>query len=165
MSKLKLLPYYHEDYSKIEKEAINTNNFIYNNWWYLHGDLEDMLHYDKASAINAKGCSELVKMAPYVSGLGFSVKDEFWKGTVDKIYLVPHLYINNIIECEVIGIKEECIGYFWTTEELPLKIFSKTGEIFTGTHWKQRGLVCLKSDTEACEYAFKRYTEKTLKII
>lgn len=161
MNKLKLLPYYHEDYSKIEKEAINTNNFIYNNWWYLHGDLEDMLHYDKASAINAKECPELVKMVPYASKLGFG-DDEFWKGTVDKINLVPHLYINGIIECEVIGVKEECVGYFWIAEELPLKIFSKTGEIFTGTHWQQRGLVCLKSDTEGREYALRKYKEKAI---
>lgn len=162
MNKLKLLPYYHEDYDKIEKEAVNTNNFTYNNWWYLHGELENILHYDKASVINAKECPELVKMIPYVSELRFGVKDEFWKGTVDKINLVPHLYINDIIECEVIGIEEECIGYFWTTEELPLKIFSKTGEIFTGTLWKQRGLVCFKSDAEGCKYALRKYKEKAV---
>lgn len=160
VNKLKLLPYYHNDYDKIAKEAERSNNFAYNNWWYLHGDLENRLHYDKASMINAKEYPEFIRMIPEFDKLGSN--GEFWRGNVQSFNFVPNLYINGIVECEVIGIDEPCVGYFWTADELPLKMTClTTGEIFEDIHWHQRGLVCLKSDIESCDYALKKYIEKS----
>lgn len=160
LNKLKLIPYYHKDYDKVAEKADKSGNFIYNNWWYLHGELERLLRYDKASAINAKECQDLIRMFPRVSKLS---KDKgVWKGEVYKINLIPHLYVNDTIECQVIGIDDPCVGYFWTTEESPLEITTKEGETFRGTYWKQRGLVCLKHDLEACSFALQKYKEKSL---
>lgn len=142
MAKLKLLPYYHENYDSIAREAEKTGNFAYNNWWYLHGKLEDILGYDKASVINAKECPEYIRMIHGIDSL-----------SGDKT-IIPELYINDIIECEVVGVEEPCIGYFWTTNK-----WAK--ECFDDPHWDQRGLVCLKSDIGGCEYALSRYKEKS----
>lgn len=159
MGKLKLLPYYHKNYDSIYKEAENTDNVAYNNRWYLHGELEYRLGYDRASIINARECPEYIKLVPEVDRLkGY---ENIWTGKVDSFKLIPHLYAKGIIECEVIGIEEPCIGYFWTTNELPMMITSKDGMKYEGTYWFQRGLICLKSDIEGCEYAFKKYNEKT----
>ncbi len=157
-NKLKLLPYYHENYDSIAKEAEETGNYVYNNWWYLHGKLEDILHYDKASIINAKECPEFIKMVPEAEKLGGD--GTIWTGRVKSFKFIPWLYLNDIVECEVLGIEEPCVGYFWTTDELAMTITSESGECFDDHHWFQRGLICLKSDIESCEYALKKFTEK-----
>lgn len=149
MAKLKLLPYYHENYDSIAKEAVKTGNFIWGSWWYLHGKLEDILGYDKASVINAKECPEYIRMIHGIDSLSGNKA------------IIPELYINDIIECEVVGVEEPCIGYFWTTNEWATTISSESGECFDNPHWDQRGLVCLKSDVEGCEYALKKYKEKS----
>jgi hypothetical protein len=159
MSKLKLLPYYHDNYNNIVKDAIKSENFAYNNWWYIHGILEDLLGYDKADVINAKECSEFIRKFPKVDSLRYNGK--IWIGGTDNITFEPHLYINDIIECEVIGIDELCIGYFWTVDESPLRVTSKSKDVFNGDYWRQGGLVCLKSDIEGCRHALRMYTEKT----
>lgn len=160
MSKLKLLPYYHENYDSIAKEAEETDNLVYNNWWYLHGKLEEILHYDKASVINAKECPEFIKMVPKAEHLGSN--GTVWIGRVKSFKFVPWLHINDIIECEVLGINEPCIGYFWTTNELAMTIVSESGECFDDCYWQQKGLVCLKSDVEGCEYALEKFNEKAI---
>lgn len=53
---------------------------------------------------------------------------------------------DGIVPVEIEGIPDPCVGYFWITK-------------YTDT-WVQRGLVCLKSDLEGCEYAEHKYKEK-----
>lgn len=162
MAKLKLLPYYHENYDSIAKEAEETGNYVCNNWWYLHGKLEDMLHYDKASIINAKECPEYIQMVPEIEKLGSN--GDIWKGKAISSKYIPWLYLNNIVDCEVVGIEEPCVGYFWTTNSAPLEITLIDGKTFKGVYGYQRGLICLKSDVESCEYALSKYKERSMVI-
>ena len=157
--KLKLLPDTHCNARKIVNDAKQTGNLLHNNWWYLHGHLSDIVGYDKASIINAKDCTEFVKELPEFMKLSYN--GESWEGAVQTINLIPHAYINGVVECEVIGVSEPCVGYFWTTNEEPLRIIAENGEVFTSIHWDQRGLVCLKSDIEACADALEKYTKKS----
>ena len=99
-------------------------------FWYLHGELENKIGFDKAVISN---CKTLGINKPYKYG------EEL---TINKLYL------KGIYHCEVEGIKEPCVGYFWTTDEV------------NEHSWTQRGLVCLKSDKKACEYAENKMNEK-----
>lgn len=161
MSKLKLLSFYHDNYNDLIKEVKKSENFVYNDyWWYIHGKLEEALHYDKASIINAKECQDFIKMVPEFNEM--KKNKGIWTGTVNSFNFIPYLYIDGVIECEVIGINEPCIGYFWITNEYPMILTSKSKEIYKGTYWDQRGLVCLKSDEEGCNFALKKYNEKVI---
>ena len=66
---------------------------------------------------------------------------------IDKDKVEQKMYANGAYECKVEGIDEPCVGYFYTTNE-----HDKT--------WIQRGLVCLKSDKDACQYAQKAMKER-----
>lgn len=97
--------------------------------WYLHGELENLVGYDKAIVTNLK------------EG-GFSKTSSEFGNT---------MCVDEIIPVEIEGISQPCIGYFWTTDN-------------TGDSWIQRGLVCLKSDTEGCKYAESKYNEKARRL-
>lgn len=157
-NKLKLVSWYDDNYKSIIKKAEESNNVAYADWWYLHGKLENIFGYDKASIINAKECPQYIRKLPNTSSLGSD--GNIWKGKTSEFEFIPYLYLNGIIDCEIIGVNEPCIGYFWTTNESPLEITNDSGEVFRDIYWHQRGLVCLKSDKEGCEYALKRYKEK-----
>lgn len=60
---------------------------------------------------------------------------------------------NGIVPVEIEGIPEPCVGYFWTT-----KLYG------VNNYWIQRGLVCLKSDSEGCKEAETKYKEKARKL-
>ena len=67
------------------------------------------------------------------------------------------MYANGEFEVEVDGINEECIGIFWTTRERLVK----TDKGIKFKVWDQRGLVCMKTDTEAIERARRKRSQRT----
>lgn len=155
-----LISYYSKDYKKLAKEAKDSNNFLYGDWWYLHGELSSLLGYDKASIINGSECKDLVRMIPKYSNLRRDFNSETLVGTVENINLVPELYINDIIECKVYGISEKCIGYFWTIEEKDIQLSLPDNTTILSKYWRQRGLVCLESATEDRNYALDCFLKR-----
>lgn len=120
-----------------------------NSWWYLHGDLTDITGYDKATTINCK------------SG-GFSKDTINWSeitgdivNSISEDIPTSQMCFTGVVDVEIEGIKEHCIGYFWTVNHRTIYWENKPYQ-----YWEQRGLVCLKSDTKGCEYAKKKYEEK-----
>ena len=111
----------------------------WNSWWYLDGELEDFVGYDKATVSNCK------------SG-GFAKETINWKEIIgDKVVLVhedkptTEMYINGEVDVEIEGIDRPCKGFFWTTDECTVYYQDKPYK-----HWKQRGLVCFADDKPSC---------------
>ena len=75
-------------------EDIPPEEKEYSSFWYLHGELENLVEYDKAMVSNLTegGCGK----ASTVFGYTMSVE--------------------GIIPVEIEGISEPCIGYFWTVQ-------------------------------------------------
>lgn len=126
-------------------EDIPAEERDWNSWWYLHGKLTDLTGYDKATTINCKSAG-YTKETINVNSICSEVPDSF---------PCTMMCINGIVPVEIEGISESCIGYFWTTNNRKVKWQEKEYDF-----WDQRGLVCLKSDQEGCEYAEKKYKEK-----
>lgn len=112
----------------------NTNK-VYSNWWYLHGDLQEDIGYDKAIIIDA----------PEPLSADFIDKDN--SKTYAKYYLKDGIY-----DVKVLGIDKPCIGYFWTTLEEFGNIIGKVPHM--------KGLVLYKDDPEN-KYALEKYNKKS----
>lgn len=131
-------------------EDIPMEERDWNSWWYLHGRLEGIVHYDKATVTNC------------FSG-GFAKETINW-GSIsgDKVEKLvnwrPALMIclDEIVDVEIEGISEPCKGYFWTNNYRTVYWENKPYKI-----WHQRGLVCLADDKKSCEYALKKMKEKS----
>ena len=132
-------------------EDVSENERDNNSWWYLHGKLEEFVGYDKATAINCKSA-------------GYARATIHWSeisgNRVKKIYDNPedyyNMYLNGIIPVKIEGIKEDCIGFFWTTDEHTIYWNDKSYP-----YWKQRGLVVFTDDIDAICYAQNKYLEKS----
>jgi hypothetical protein len=105
-------------------EDLDPNEREYASFWYLHGKLEELVGYDKATVTNLK-------------------EGGFGKDSKEYGYM---MCLDGIVPVEIEGIHDPCVGYFWITKYTDI--------------WVQRGLVCLKSDFEGCEYAERKYKEK-----
>ena len=120
------IPKYKDDISKIDIEERDNAGL-----WYLHGSLENMFHFDKAIMTN---CKTLGISKPFIGASNpFNIEDK------DKP--INKLYYNGEIDCEVEGCDKPCIAFLYTRNET------------SDTEWIQRGLVCLKEDEDACNYA------------
>ena len=89
----------------------NKFNLDRNSWWYLHGELEDLCHYDKAVVLN---------LSEFPEYQGDTLKWTSIIGNIaemNKFEKNKQMKINDIIPVQVIGIDKPCIGYFWTTDE------------------------------------------------
>lgn len=147
--KLKIISTRDEDYDTIVTKA-GHDNLDHSSGWYLHGKLEDLCHYDIATIYNMSEFPE--------------DRRETLMRKIDSGKINPHLksYLHGIYPVKVYGVSEECVGIFWIADEQV-----KTASCFygnSGDHrkfidWDQRGLVCLKSDKEAIEYAKQKYIE------
>lgn len=131
-------------------ESINKKE-VDGSWWYLHGDLEDKISYDQGVAYNYVELG-LYKETPDWSMIRGNEVTELHSNELRK-----RMYFNGIIDVEVFGINEPCVGYFWTVDKSD--ITNLDGKKYP--HWEQRGLVCLKSDKQGCEYALKKYNERS----
>ena len=136
--------------SSIKLEDIKADETGYSSWWYLHGELEYLVGYDKAVPINCKSTGNTVDTINWSSISGNKVTDVF------DDTLRPAMHINGIIPVEIEGIDKPCVGYFWTTSEKP--IYWKDKEY---RYWEQRGLVCFADDKQACDFALAKYNSKT----
>lgn len=136
----------------------NKFNLDRNSWWYLHGKLEGLCHYDKAVVLNLSEFPEYqgdtLKWTSIIGNIA----------EVNKFEKNKEMKINDIIPVQVIGIDKPCIGYFWTTDERTITAKCKNGKTKDFQHWCQRGLVCLSEDIEACKYSKKKYQEKSINI-
>lgn len=67
-------------------------------FWYFHGKLEEMFHYDKGLITN---CKTLGISKPYkeINGTTF-----------------PQMYLNDIVRCEIDGVEDKCTGFFWVID-------------------------------------------------
>lgn len=123
-----------------------------NSWWYLHGQLEEDVHYDKATTTNCKSAGYSRETINWNEILGTTVT------VVSKESLTIHrMHIDGEIPVEVEGISKPCTGFFWTNERDDVTWNGKSYP-----HWEQRGLVCYSDDTEACDYARKKMQEKSI---
>lgn len=107
-------------------------NITISNWWYLHGELEEAVGYDKGAFLNLE--EDMIE-----------IKNCYFNGNkrcFDVVYLKEGIY-----DVEVIGFDKPCVGYFWISN------FNRIPEC--------RGLVCFKDDKKAIEYAEKKYSEKS----
>jgi len=131
-------------------EDIPQNEVCYNNWWYLHGELERIVHFDKGDITNADELGLTTKIIPWTHISGNQVleiaKDikEYTQSNLEGIYPVT-----------VEGINQPCVGYFWTADHKTVYYKDKAYQYYT-----QRGLVCLVSDKDGCEYAERLMKEK-----
>ena len=106
--------------------------------------------YDKAITVNCKSAGYSMYTVDWSEISGDRVVSVF----SDNLRSVMH--VNGIIPVEVEGFDKPCVGYFWTTEEREVEWKGKKYPF-----WNQRGLVCFADDKEACEYAKKKYEEKS----
>lgn len=137
-----------DGYKKYNNIPLNERDN--NSWWYLDGELVSLVGYDGAAVTNCKS-----------GGFGIETINplEIEDDQVEKIdeenpthYMIR---LDGIVEVEVEGIDKPCIGFFWTTDHQTIYYDDKPYE-----WWRQRGLVCLKSDTEAIKCAQRKYRDK-----
>ena len=133
-------------------EKVKGGDTDRNGWWYLDGRLEKECGYDKGTVYNLSEHPSLRKETlDWESIEGDCVTK---MRSYNRHY---EMYANGEVEVEVDGIEEECIGIFWTTRERLVK----TDKGIKFKVWDQRGLVCMKTDTEAIERARKKRMERT----
>lgn len=138
-------PQYKGDYHSVPRDELDRNS-----GWYLHGELENLVGYDKAYTTNCKT-------------MGHSRQSLDWhviRGHEAEVHDPDHpyrwgMYVNDIIPVQVQGVDEPCVGYFWTVDEPPITWHGQEFPL-----WCQRGLVCLESDTPARLYAGRKYQER-----
>ena len=153
MNTLKMTAYHvdgtlHESKYKSENE-VPEEEMCHNSWWYLHGELQDEVGYDKAITTNCNSAGYSKETIDWSSIRGNVVTEVF------KDRTRPVMYVNGEISVEVEGFDRPCIGFFWTADEHNI---TWNGKEYP--HWKQRGLVCFADDEEACKYARKLMAEK-----
>ena len=144
-----------DDHEEVIKAA-GDHNLDHSSGWYLHGKLEDLCHYDLATIYNMSDFPENIKTTLRYKTM---IND---KTTVEELNYFGKSYLQGVYPVEVYGVQEECVGYFWITDERECKasvIPGNSGDPRGFINWMQRGLVCLKSDKEATEYAEKCYAE------
>lgn len=121
-----------------------------NPWWYLHGKLSTITGFDKGTVINATKAN-VSHISLYCNLVTCDTAKIWEERQVNKMRL------NGIVLCNVIGVDDDCVGYFWTTNEKRVTLAGTDQSI---DYWDQRGLVVLKRDVLAMEYAFYKYLLK-----
>lgn len=119
-----------------------------NSWWYLHGELQDEVGFDKACILNATAAGvteDSIKWREIYCGICTEYKDIPFK----------RMRFNGIRKCNVIGVDEDCIGFFWTSNRPPVKYDKGTFDF-----WDQRGLVVKRHDIPGMLFAYHKYLMK-----
>ena len=141
-----------KDYDKIiTQEKLKNGDIDLNSWWYLDGRLERECEYDKGTVYNLSEFSNLRKETLDWSSISGD------RAEVRSYTKHFEMHADGEFEAEMYGVKEECIGIFWTTRER--LVGTQKGIKFKV--WDQRGLVCMKTDTEAIERARRKRMERT----
>ena len=151
MKKLKMICDWDKDYNKIiTQEKYENGDLDQNSWWYLDGRLERECGYDKATVYNLSEFPELQKETLRWKSITGD------KAEVDSYNKHTEIHANGEFEVEVYGVTEPCIAIFWTTRERLVR----TDKGISFKVWDQRGLVCMKTDTEAIERARRKRARK-----
>ena len=132
-------------------DSIPDDEQDHNGWWYLHGELQSIVGYDKAVTTNCKTAGYSRATVDWIEITGNEVIE------VRSEKPRWNICIDNIIPVKVDGIEDPCIGFFWTEKKRNVKWNGKEYPF-----WYQHGLVCLARDIESCEYARKRYDERPI---
>lgn len=106
------------------------------NWWYLHGELEEDVGFDKGIMLD----NDSLKCLEYID------KD------INKQYKTYYLG-DGIYDVKITQINKPCKGYFWTE-------FRNCGNI-EGKVPVMHGLVCYTDDEKANKYALTKFKEKS----
>lgn len=132
-----------------ERKDIPINERDNNSWWYLHGELEDFVGFDKATVTNCKsgGFARKTIYATIIAG------DTIQSVASEEPYY--EMYFNGVVDVEIEGIERRCKGYFYTADERQCTYRGVAYPI-----WRQRGLVCFADDDESCEYAMQKILQK-----
>ena len=130
------------------QKAKQENELDFNSMWYLHGELERLVGYDKAWAINCKSAGYSLESINWSYIRGENVFELADNNKLTRL----EMHVNDIIPVQVKGVDEPCLGYFWTIEYSPVYYEGKAYP-----HWQQRGLVCLESDQKGRAYAMECY--------
>lgn len=131
------------DWTKLDSSIEFDNNSL----WYLHGDLENKVGYDKATILANKAGDSIDTVRWY------SINGDKCDSYSDK----PHkeMYINGIRKCNVVGVHGDCLGFFWTSDERTI-----TYDKGTFSKWEQRGLVVQRNDKLGVLQAYHKYLMK-----
>lgn len=149
---LKLVPYFpNVDENTVLGKLIDDTlayvpsyEYDHNNWWYLHGELEDFVGFDKGHFINCYSAG-LSKNTINWSGLrGQEVTD------VRGNEITPKMYAVGEFDVKIVGSQEKAIFVAWVEDER--EIVWK-GRKFPD--WRQCGYVVFASDLKALEEARK----------
>ena len=132
-------------------EDIDEKEMDNNSWWYLHGKLEEMAGYDKATCIN---CREIGISFPTINWT--EIRGNEVTEIVEEEPERNVMKFTGIIDVQIDGLDEECVGFFWVTDEQIVQYKDRVYPL-----WDQRGLVCLKSDKQSIEYAKKKLAENS----
>ena len=152
MKKLKIICDWDKDYDKIvTPERLKNGDLDQNSWWYLDGLLEGKCGYDKATVYNLSELPDLRKETLRWKSITGD------RAEVESYTKHTEIHANGEFEVEVYGIEEPCIAFFWTTRERVVR----TNKGISFKVWDQRGLVCLKTDTEAIERARRKRAQRT----
>lgn len=163
--KLKIVPNSYEDSLGIAELAKKESpwNVDIGFYWYLDGELQKKVGCDQATIINLSWFPEFLEDILFWTEIK-EIKRLSYITRVDRFIKQKRAKINNIIPVEILGISEECIGFFWTTDKLDITAIDKNNNEQKFFTWRQRGLVCLKSDIDACRKAERYYKENRLLI-
>lgn len=133
------------DYDKIPEDERDNNS-----WWYLHGELEEIIGYDKGVVCNCKsgGFGVETLNTKQIDGELITEIDE-------NKPIITKMCFEGIVNVKVESVNQPCIGYFWTDN---YRDAYWKGKLYK--QWRQRGLVCLKSDVEGIKLARKMYMNR-----
>ena len=152
MKKLKIICNWDPEFDNVVTlERYKEGDTDRNSWWYLDGQLERECGYDKGTVYNLSEHPDLRKETLDWSAISGDCAE------VRSYTKHFEMHADGEFEVEVHGIKEECIGIFWTTRERMVK----TDKGISFKVWDQRGLVCMKTDTEAIERARRKRAQRT----
>lgn len=123
---------------EIDSSKYSKDYEYFSNWWYLHGELQDEIGYDKATIIDTD-------------------EEILYKIYLDKrnnLLYKEYYFRNGIYNVKVLGFEDRPVkGFFWTE----FKTFSNIkGEIPI-----MHGLVVFNDDKENFEYAKEKFKERS----
>lgn len=136
------------NYQEAMKPLLDNRKLI-SSWWYLHGELESKVGYDKGIIVSHE---HLLKKNISFKKNNNENGSQLWVSDPDSFKEVYYLE-DGIYNVNILGINKPCIGYFWTN--------FKQYDNIVGDYPEMRGLVVFKDDIEGNEYAKKCYKEKT----
>lgn len=135
-----------KDYGDIPEDERDNNS-----WWYLHGKLEGIVHYDKATVTNCKSGGFAKSTINWTEIHGNKVIS-----IINEKPTIYRMYYNGVVDVEIEGIEKPCIGFFYTANERQVEYKGKLYD-----KWDQRGLVCLAEDEEGCKHAKEKMIKRS----